>query len=170
MERLELGWENFRLARHWLSLWRNDEPPSRSEFNPAHAKEFLPGLALFEINSDGDINCRLTGTAVDSALGFSLSGKNFLSFVAQQERHIRQKRLAAINRGSVAVARTAYVSHTGEKNILENLHLPFSGATESGARQFVIHTNLRPTHYEMLYRPEKWNAGFPDEFDCCSFI
>jgi hypothetical protein len=164
LERLALCEENEQLAGYWLSLWHNDEPPERSAFNVSHIRRFLPGVLLLEINSTGDIHCRLAGTAIDAGLGFFLTGRSFLDFVPKSERHIRQERLASVVDGAVAAAKTMYENYVGDSDIMENLHLPFSGQSENGSRQFLIHTNVRPNTHEIVRRPRSWNAGFPDEY------
>lgn len=161
---------NAALADYWLSQWREDQPPTRSNFNPARVRKHLPGIALFEVTSAGDVFCRLTGTAIDTGLGFLLAGRNYVEFVPKTERHLRQQRLTAVVDGAVAVGRTAYRSPVGRLQMMENLHLPFSGRSETGSRQYLIHTNVRPTLEDICRRPEKWDAGFPDEFALRAFI
>jgi hypothetical protein len=170
LERFALCEANLQLACYWLSLWKDDAPPARSEFNPAGARNLLPGMTIFEINSFGDIVCRLAGTAVDSALGFSLANKSLMKFVPVNEQHTRQRRLGALVEGAVAVARSTYRDPSGVLRTMENLNLPFGGESETGARQFLIHTNIRPTIHEKLRRPAGWHAGYPDEYHLQRFV
>lgn len=166
---LSLSESNVRLANYWLSLWLDDQPPSRTAFSPSKALEFLPGIALFDFNFAGDISCRLAGTAVDAGLGFALTGKQFLSFVSGADRTTRQNRLGRVVAGGVATAKSTYTDGRGDMRTFENLHLPFSGVTETGSRQFLIHTNVRPSLQDKWHRPAKWHAGLPDEFNLRSF-
>ena len=164
LERFALCEANVQLACYWLSLWKDDAPPPRAAFNPARTRNLLPGMTLFEINAFGDIVCRLAGTAVDAALGFSIAGKSLLKFVPPDKQHTRQRRLSCLVDGAVAVARSTYRDPSGALRTMENLNLPFGGESETGARQFLIHSNIRPTIQEKLRRPAVWHAGYPEEF------
>ena len=161
---LDLCETNAALADYWLSQWRDDAPPTRSEFNPSRVRKHLAGIALFEVTSAGDAFCRLAGTAIDVGLGFSLTGRNYVELVPKPEQHLREYRLTAVVNGAVAVARTAYRCPVGRLQMMENLHLPFSGQSETGSRQYLLHTNVRPTLEDVCRRPKNWNAGLPDEF------
>lgn len=164
VEALNLCPINLKLADYWLSLWRHDKPPVRGDFNPKALADVLPGLTVMEVHSSGDVTCRLAGTAVDAALGYPLAGRSLMSALTDQERPIRQHRWSKVVTGSVATAMTAYHDQTGEPRLMQNLHLPFSGKTESGSRIFLLHTNVRPVFRGEIFRSPKWGVGLPDEY------
>jgi len=167
---LELSESNAALAEYWLSLWSRGRPPTRAAFNPMRVPKHLAGIALFEITHAGPIGCRLAGTAIESGLGFRLTGKDFLSLLPAEEVPIRRLRLRHLVCGSVAVARTSYVTGDGREGVQENLMLPFGGVSESGSQQFLLHTNVRPSSEDLVHRPDEWNTGLPQEYVTAGFF
>src|SRR6185312_7982966 len=139
---LNLCPSNWQLASYWLSLCADGRMPRREDFQPRFIKTQLAGLAIFELNHCGTAFCRLAGTAIDRGLGFSLVGKDFMSFLSHEEKPIRLLRLRSLVGGSVGVARTSF-DIGGDEFIEENLLLPFGGVTETGSQQFLLHTNIR---------------------------
>lgn len=165
LERLNLCPINQRMARYWLSICRDGSFPMRSDFNPKHIKAKLPGLAIFDVHPCGSVVARIAGTAIDRGLGFSLVGRDFISYLPDDQKNIRVKRLHRVVNGFVGVARTPYQAFGKPPAILENLLLPFGDISETGSRQFLLHTNGRPDFSDVIERPENWNAGLPESYD-----
>lgn len=161
---------NGRIAQYWLSLWGEDDlPPPRSAFNPSRAREHLPGLAIFERYGSGDLVCRLSGSAIDAAIGFQLQGCDMLSMLKDAERSLRIARYTDMAEGTVAAARTPYVTRAGKRGIVENINLPFRPNSEQGTCQFLLHSNVRPTQEDLIQRPAEWHAGIPKEYRALAF-
>jgi hypothetical protein len=117
-----------------------------------------------ELHNSGDITCRLAGTAVDAALGFSLKGMSLIEPLAEDQRPLRQHRWNEVATGAMAIAVTHYRDEAGDPQILQNLHLPFAGTTETGSRVFLVHTNVRPRFGGKTFRSPKWDVGLPDVY------
>lgn len=165
LERLNLCPINQRLARYWLSICQDGSFPFRSDFNPKHIKTNLPGLAIFDVHQCGTVVARISGTAIDRGLGFSLVGQDFISFLPDDQKSLRVQRLHRVVNGFVGVARTAFRPYGKQEAIMENLLLPFGDISETGSRQFLLHTNVRPELGDLIERPESWNAGLPERYD-----
>lgn len=167
---LDLCEQNRELALYWLSLWGDDDlPPARGDFNPARVREHLPGVAVFERFADGNLICRLSGTALDKITGLQLTGRDMLSMLKENERPIRIERYTSMAQGTIAVGRVPFRTWAGKPGLIENVNLPFRGDSEQGTCQFLLHTNLRPQPEDLLHRPAEWNAGIPPEYCAIAF-
>jgi hypothetical protein len=144
IEQLGLAEKNLRLACYWLSLWSGGALPGPGRFNPSMVSELLPGIGLVDMRDSGPI-CRLSGTAIDTALRRPITGTNLLDYVPLESRHVRCERLNAIVAGGLSVSRTTFVSQRGASGIVETLQLPFFGLSEDGSRQYLAHMNWRPS-------------------------
>lgn len=163
IETLDLSEPNFKFAHYWLSLWSGKTPPTRSTFNPDKIRELLPGVGLVEVHASGVPICRLSGTAIDTGLGRSLTGKNLLDFVSGEAKELRRSRVTTTVAGCMSVSRISYVQ-AGKTKILETVQLPFFGFSEVGSRLLVGHINWRPsdgvpdptTTYDPMALPETY--------------
>ncbi len=164
IEQLAPTGTNLRLACYWLSLWDGEAPPKRSALNPARITELLPGLALNEMHADGAPVCRLSGTAIDRALGRSVSGRNLLDFLPQEAKAIRRSRVAALVAGGVAISRTSFTTNRSTSGILESLQLPFHGRSETGSRQYLGHINWRPAMGFATESKPGLGLGLPESY------
>jgi hypothetical protein len=164
IERLGLADGNLRLACYWLSLWDGDTPPTRAQFNPSKVPDVLPGIALSEVRPDVGIVCRLSGTALDKAIGRPIGGTNLLDYVPEDLRSVRLDRLTAIVSGGLSVSRTAFSNRAGDKHIAETLQLPFAGMSEDGARSFIAHLNWRLHMGGAVEKKPGLSLGFPETF------
>jgi len=168
IESLGLSELNLRFACYWLSLWQGEQPPTRDRFAPSDVRELLPGVALVEIRSNLDPICRLSGTAIDVAVGRPITGANLLEFVSGEDKAVRQNRLATIVKGSVSLSRTSY-EQAGVAKLIETVQLPFYGKTEDGSHLYIAHTNWRPSDGFAVPPKPSDPLGFPDSFRLVSF-
>ncbi len=158
LEAFKLTGTNAAVAEYWLSLWDGDRPPSRGAFNPARLRDMLPAIALMQVETSGDAICRLSGRFIDMALGFSLRGFNMLELVDGDERKVRGARLAAVVEGHLGLSHTRF-ERDGETRLAETIQLPFFGTLEDGSRQYLSHTNWRPSPTDYLERDRpRWDA------------
>jgi hypothetical protein len=164
-EAFALTGPNAALAVYWLSLWRGGEPPRRADFNPARVRDLLPAIALVEMRGGGNAVCRLSGGIIDAVFGMPLRGVDLVTLVGGDERRTRAARLTAVVDGGVGLSRTQYSSAvTFETEIAETIQLPFFGAQEDGARQYLTHTNWRPHPLELGAPERSRYSGQPDEY------
>lgn len=64
----------------------NELVPSRSSLRPAVFKDFLPQIAIVEIDIENKtMPIRLAGTAICDFVGFELTGKDFLTYHSNAE-------------------------------------------------------------------------------------
>jgi hypothetical protein len=168
IEQFGLSEKNLRLACYWLSLWKDDAPPGRGSFNPSRVSELLPGIGLVELRDNGPI-CRLSGTAIDTALKRPITGTNLLDYVPVDLRHVRCERLDAIVAGGLSVSRTTFLSQRGTSGIVETLQLPFFGLSEDGSRQYLAHMNWRPSMGFAKDPKPGLQLGLPETFVSASF-
>ena len=159
---------NAAMAVYWLSLWSPSGPPNRASFNPARVRDLLPAIGLTEVREERAM-CRLSGHYIDMAMGGELRGADMFTLVCGEERQLRKDRLTALVNGKVALSRTRYEMF-GVVHVAETLQLPFFGETEDGARQYVVHTNWRPTPTDHYVRETQLRPGVPDAYLALSLI
>lgn len=167
-EAFKLTGSNATMAIYWLSLWQGGRPPGRDSFNPARVRDLLPAIALGEVHENGDVVCRLSGRYIDMAFGRTMRGADVLSLVDGEERVRRRARLLAIVDGHVALSKTRYERSDGTAAIAETIQLPFFGTKEDGSRQYVTHTNYRPSSPDSLGRTRPQRDGRPDIYRAIS--
>jgi hypothetical protein len=160
---------NAALAVYWLSLWRDDAPPRRADFNPARVKYLLPAISITELRGDGAAICRLAGHYIDLALGGPMRGVDMLSLVSGEARTLRSARLCAVVDGGIGLSRTRFETPECATAIAETLQLPFFGTLEDGSRQFLTHTNWRPHPSDRLAPATRWN-GVPDAYRAVALV
>jgi hypothetical protein len=157
--KLALSPSNEKLARYWLSLWNGDALPRRAQLSPARMKDLLPGIGIFEVRPGESSRCRLSGTAIQHALGREIAGLDWRQYTAKEQWHSRLARNSSIAEGGVGVGlrrRTA-------GGITQELQLPFADETEDGARLILFHLDWRPE--DTLHKPQAVApARIADEF------
>ncbi len=168
IEKLGLAERNVKFAHYWLSLWKGELPPTRSSFNPDSVHDLLPGIGLVEVKANHDPICRLSGTAIDVAMGRPLTGVNLLDFVSVTGKEIRRTRIKAIVEGSVSVSRTPY-RQADQTKLIETVQLPFFGVTQEGSRLYMAHTNWRPGDGFASPPTPSEPLGFPETYHSVSF-
>jgi hypothetical protein len=169
IEQFGLVEKNMRLACYWLSLWEGDAPPTRESFDPRKVVELLPGIGLVDMHEDKGPICRLSGTAIDRALGRPVTGTNLLDFLPEKDRGTRLTRLNAILDGGISVSRTAFSTRHGTSNFVETLQLPLYGRCETGTRQYLAHANWRPNMGFAKDAAPGLKLGLPETFELVSF-
>jgi len=167
-ETLGLTGTNAAIAVYWLSLWSPAAPPLRATFNPARVRDLLPAIALTEVREERAV-CRLSGHYIDMAMGGELRGTDMLSLVDGEARQLRKTRLTTLVDGAIALSRTRYRMF-GAVHEAETLQLPFFGATEDGARQYLTHTNWRPAPTDHYVRETHLRPAMPDDYVALSLV
>ena len=145
LERLSFGPENLKLGRYWLSLWDGDALPLRARFNPRKVPSFLPGIAIFEVQPDVSVHCRLFGSALVAALGNDITGQDLLAMTDESERATRLQRYTDVAHGAIGRSIRRGIDRLGEIVLTEEIMLPFGDVTDEGKRQVLFHANWRPT-------------------------
>ncbi|WP_169568708.1 PAS domain-containing protein [Sneathiella limimaris] len=99
----DVDWSDDRLrefAAYWDSLRTSDELPRQSDFNPADVTHLLPGMAIYELQPDGQLHCRLMGTGLADAFGWDYTNLDFLSLWTDVEREqVRQHFIQMLKNG-----------------------------------------------------------------------
>jgi len=144
IEALGFGPLNLELARHWLSLWEDGEPPPRSAIKPRHVKNHLPGIAIIEMRKDGSVTCRLAGSAIAMGLGIDPTGKDVIAITPPEHRAARLQRYQRVLDGAVSRLVKPHRTRFGTVIDVEDIQLPLGGVTEDGARQILYHADWRP--------------------------
>jgi len=169
LDAFNLRGTNATLADYWMSLWDGDRPPPRSQFNPAQVRDMLPAIGLAQVESNGNAICRVSGRFIDMAFGRPMSGMNVLDLVEGEERLLRSARLLAVVDGHVGLSHTRYMTEEKTVAVAETIQLPFFGPAEDGSRQYLTHTNWRPTPSDFLVQDRPKSDGRPDTYFSVSF-
>jgi hypothetical protein len=135
---LGLSAANKSLANYWLSLWRGDALPERSQFRPNKIRALLPNLLMFDVVPDKSVTVRLAGTGLRYILGEDITGRNWLELTRVHHRPTRLRNLSAVARGAVMSARRRVTMVAGDDHINEEIVLPFA-RDEDGQSQVVAH-------------------------------
>lgn len=144
VELLGFGSMNLQLARHWLSLWKNSEPPPRDAIKPRDVKNLLPGIAILEMRSDGSVICRLAGSAIAMGLGVDPTGKDVIAITPPEYRAIRLSRYQRVLDGAVSRCVKPHLTRFGTTVLVEDIQLPLGGVSTEGGRQILYHADWRP--------------------------
>ena len=147
-ERFSLSATNEKLARCWLSLWSGDTPPKRSQLSPSRMKDLLPGIGIFEVRPGESSRCRLSGTAIQRALGREIAGLEWRQYTPVDQWHSRLARNSQIAEGAIGIGVRRSVS-----GVTQELQLPFADETEDGARLILFHLDWRPE--DTLHEPRE---------------
>jgi hypothetical protein len=142
-ENLALSPLNEKLARYWLSLWNGDALPRRAQLSPSRVKNLLPGIGIFEVRPGESSRCRLSGTAIQHALGREIAGLDWRQYTAKDQWHSRLARNSQIAEGGVGVG-LRRAQQDGSAGVTQELQLPFADETEDGARLILFHLDWRP--------------------------
>lgn len=144
VELLGFGKLNLRLARHWLSLWKDGTPPLREAIKPRDVKSLLPGIAILEMRSDRSVVCRLAGSAIAMGLGIDPTGKDVIAITPPEHRAARMARYDKVLAGAVSRCLRPHRTRFGASILVEDIQLPLGGVTEDGTRQILYHADWRP--------------------------
>ncbi|TNE60844.1 MAG: PAS domain-containing protein [Alphaproteobacteria bacterium] len=72
---------------YWRSLQAPDAlVPSRVAFNPMQVRLMLPFVYMLELRAPDNLHVRLSGTALDGAMGRAMTGENYLDFCEPGDR------------------------------------------------------------------------------------
>jgi len=144
---------NRKLAEYWLGLWHGDALPARTDFSPQAVRDLLPGMMILEIKPNVRVTARLAGTAVNSAFGIDLTGKDILALSPEASREGRLARNSEVAKGAASLCVRNAQTRLGQIVTSQEIQLPLSDFTEDGARLVLFHTS---------WRPENAQPGVPD--------
>src|ERR1700744_6516231 len=144
METLGFCAPNEKLARYWLSLWKDGVPPSRPALQPSRMKDLLPGIAIFDVRTDDTVICRLAGSAIVMGLGFDPTGMDNIAITPPEFRAARLARYKKVLGGAISRCAKPHQTRHGTVVIAEDIQLPLGGQSEDGTRQILYHVAWRP--------------------------
>jgi hypothetical protein len=73
-------------ADYWASLPRIDLVPARNSFESEDVSPLLPTFQIHEMRGPGQIDVRLSGTALTDRYSFDMTGKSYLDAVHPKRR------------------------------------------------------------------------------------
>jgi PAS domain len=161
LSKLPLSVANKRLAQYWLSLWREEDLPRRTDFSPSQVREHLPGIGIFEVRPNESARCRLAGTVIAHAVGRELTGCDWRSYTDKELWGERLRRNTEIATGSVGVG-IRHNARVDGLHVTQELQLPFADQTEDGARLLLFHLDWRPSPEDL--KSEARPIKVADEF------
>lgn len=141
---LDLAEENRRILDYWLSLWEGDALPARARFEPLRVRDLLPGVMIMEVKPGERVRVRLSGSAVNAAVGMDLTGQDLLALTSPADREARLERNTSSANGNAGWSLRTGMTPDGTAWEAEEIYLPFRDLTEDGARLILYHTTLRP--------------------------
>jgi hypothetical protein len=141
---LALAPESRQVCGYWLSLWEGDALPLRARFEPLRVREFLPGIMVMEVKPGERVRVRLSGSAVNAAVGMDLTGQDLLALTRDGDRRERLKRNTNSANGQAGWSLRSGQRADGTAWRAEEIYLPFRDTTEDGARLILYHTTMRP--------------------------
>jgi hypothetical protein len=130
---------NSAVADHWFSLWNGDALPSRGQLKPADLKALLPDLLLFDVVPEKSVTVRLAGTNISKALGFELTGRDWLATAAPEHRDARLALFTAVARGAIGYGYRRVTMNYGGDTCSEELLLPFAADPGSEIYELFAH-------------------------------
>lgn len=134
---------NRRFVEYWLSAWKNDAPPARTDISPAKMKDLLPGLAILEYDGKGSAICRLAGSAIPMAVGLDPTGLDIVALTPVQFREERIARYRKVMAGAISRCVRRTMNRFDQTVLVEDVQLPLSGGPE-GVAQILYHADWRP--------------------------
>jgi hypothetical protein len=143
IEHLGFGALNLKLARYWLSRWKDGAPPPRADIKPRDVKSHLPGIAIMELHNNGSVVCRLAGSALAMGLGIDPTGMDVIAITPPEFREARMSRYRRVANGAVSRCVKPHLTRFGSTIMIEDIQLPL-GPGESGAQQILYHADWRP--------------------------
>jgi hypothetical protein len=160
---LELRGMNKAVSRHWLSVWRNEKPPTSSRFFETCNWRSTPAIAIFEVCKGQSITCVLAGSYYRVALGFELTGQDLLALTPAADRETRLERVWAIGDGAIMAAQRKFASLSGGEESIEEVYLPLSDVAKPDTRTYLMHSNWRPVGEGWVQGSAGTNLGLADE-------
>lgn len=142
---------NRALAEYWLSLWPGDALPPRAALNPAKLKAFLPNIVLFNVVPDVSVQVRLSGTHVETIMGASLGGADWIALAGPERAAVRLAMFGVLARGAMLVDHRHAAMAVGEPAVLEEIILPFAPDPD-GVSPVLAHVNLSAQQYLKIAR------------------
>ena len=141
---LALAPESRQIFDYWASLWEGDALPVRARFEPLRVRALLPGVMIMEVKPGERVFVRLSGSAVNAAVGMDLTGKDLLALTPEDKRGERLERNSNSARGNAGWCIRSGTHADGTAWRGEEIYLPFRDTTEDGARLILYHSTLRP--------------------------
>jgi hypothetical protein len=140
--------EGAKLARYWLSLWRDDQLPMRAAFEPRIVGDILRSISIFDVIPGESVRCRLAGTFIVEGAGQDITGADWLEMTRPAERPVRLSRFSEVANGAIGRGMRTARRASGELQMSEEIMLPFADIAAGGARQVLTHIAWRPTLYD----------------------
>lgn len=149
-----------RLARYWLSLWRDGQLPSRADFQPKAIADLLPSMCLFDVVPSKSVRCRLVGSRlVEAAGGIDITGRDWIEMTAPSDRRERMRRFSEVARGAIGRGIRLGRRQSGEPQYVEEIMLPFADDGPDGARQVLDFIAWAPSLYDPTLTGIERNRG-----------
>jgi len=149
-----------RLARYWLSLWRDGRLPSRGDFQPKAVGDLLPALCLFDVVPNRSVRCRLVGSRlVEAAGGVDITGRDWIEMTAPSDRRERMRRFSEVARGAIGRGMRVGRRQSGERQYAEEIMLPFDDVAPDGTRQVLLFISWTPSLYDPTLTGLERNRG-----------
>jgi hypothetical protein len=143
LEATPLGRLNRAFANYWLSLWDGDDLPLRAAFNPARARDLLPGIVILAVRPGESVHCRLAGSAIHMGLGVDITGKDWLAMTPDDQKSTRLARLGQLVEGAASRNLREGFTASGTPVCAEEVQFPFGDIAEDGARMLISHVAWR---------------------------
>jgi len=154
IDAFELSAVSRQVAMHWLSLWKDGEPPRRADFSPDSLKEAAAGIAIFDVVPRQRVVCRFAGPAYKFLFGCDITGKDWLSLTRSEHQADRLKHDTEVVLGAAAAAKQRDPNRDGPDALFQDVQLPFSNVGVDGTRSYLRHIDWRPYPTELrLQRP-----------------
>ena len=152
VKELDLLGTHCSVANYWLSLWKDNTPPTFSTFDPSRIREAIAGLSIFEVRSDDQVTCRFAGAAYKFFFGFDIVGRNWIELTPPGERQLRQARIRTIVGGAVCLGRRRAPDRVPDQELFCDLNLPLAPAELGAPYHFLVYADWRPTESESRIR------------------
>ena len=149
---------------YWLSLWRGDALPVRSDFSPKGIMKSLQSVALFDVVPYQSVHCRLMGSGLTQGLGRDPKGEDWIALTRPEDRATRLQRWSDVARGAIGRGlRTGYRA-SGAKQLSEELMLPFAPNDGSDVHHVLYHISWKQTVYDPTRGGVEAVNSLADEF------
>lgn len=154
-----LSAEVLRLLGYWQSLGGGERVPERSELDLRKLTTILPWMFILEMAEDGCLRYRLSGSALEEAVGRGMAGRTYAEIFSDHEQAAIMEELYAVALvQSCGVLRTGSLSFDeDERFAMEVLALPFIETRAMGGTVFV--GVVRPFAVDNLEFVDRW-GGF----------
>jgi hypothetical protein len=138
---VKLAPANRAVAEHWFSLWNGDALPTRSQFRPAVLKAYLPNVLLLRVVPEKSVTVRLAGTNITKALGFELTGRDWIAATEPEYRDVRLAFLTMVAKGAIAHGYRPIAIGYGPDTRTEEILLPFAADAGSEICEVLVHVD-----------------------------